>query len=61
MSRKDFHLFDNLYEGIQVLSKDLKYVYVNDALSKQLRTKKKNLEGFPIVDVFPFIKKRNKR
>lgn len=57
MSRKDFHLFDNLYEGIQVLSKDLKYVYVNDALSKQLRTKKKNLEGFPIVDVFPIIKK----
>jgi len=57
MKKQDFHLFDNLYEGIQVLSKDLKYVYVNDALSQQLRTKKKNLEGFPIVEVFPIIKK----
>lgn len=53
MKRKNFSLFDNLIEGIQVLSKDLKYVYVNDALIKQLRAKKKYLVGFYIVDVFP--------
>jgi len=56
MKKKDFSLFDNLIEGIQVLSKDLKYVYVNDALTKQLRAKKKYLIGFLIVEVFPAYK-----
>jgi len=56
MKKKDFSLFDNLIEGIQVLSKDLKYVYVNDALTKQLRAKKKYLIGFVIAEVFPAYK-----
>ncbi len=53
MDKKDYSLFDNLIEGIQVISKDYKYLYVNDALASFIGVKKKSMIGNRILERFP--------
>ena len=57
MKKQDFSLFDNLIEGIQVIDRSYKYVYVNDALAKQIRIKKEDLLGFRLLERFPILEK----
>lgn len=48
-------LLDNLLEGCQVIGKDWRYLYVNDAAAAQGQRKKEELLGKRIQDCFPGI------
>ncbi len=59
MDNKDYSLFDHLIEGIQVISKDYKYLYVNDALATHLGVKKESMIGKGILERFPMLKEHD--
>lgn len=44
---------DNLMEGIQIISKEWKYLYVNDAVAKQGRYSKSQMLGHTITELYP--------
>lgn len=46
---------DNMIEGVQILGFDWKYLYVNDAVVNQSRTRKEDLVGFTLMEKFPGI------
>ncbi len=46
---------DNMLEGCQIISKDWRYLYVNDTAAKHGRTTKEKLIGNSMPDVFPGI------
>ena len=50
-----YSAFDKLLEGCQVIDKDWRYFYVNDAVAKQARLPKEKLLGSTMMDVFPGI------
>ena len=52
----DLRILDQLNEGYQVISKDWKYLYVNDSVVKQAKMKDKTeLIGFTVMEKFPGI------
>ncbi|MBN8694655.1 MAG: PAS domain-containing protein [Bacteroidetes bacterium] len=63
MPYKDFeknylNTFDNLLEGFQLISKEWKYLYVNDAIVKQSKCNdKSDLLGKTMMECFPGIEK----
>jgi|GEM_PF-3309073 len=44
---------DNMMEGIQILDKDLRYLYVNEAVAKQAGQTREELTGHLITDLYP--------
>ena len=48
---------DNLLEGCQIIGRDWRYLYVNDAMVKQGRTTKENLLGKSLLELDPAIEK----
>jgi PAS domain S-box-containing protein len=48
---------DGLLEGFQVIGRDWRYLYVNDALAAQARRTKDELLGHAMMDVYPGIEK----
>lgn len=46
---------DNMLEGCQIISKDWRYLYVNDTAAKHGRTTKEKLIGNSMPDVYPGI------
>ena len=56
MNEKDYSLFDDLIEGIQVISKEYIYIYVNDTLARQLGVTKESMIGKSILERFPNLK-----
>lgn len=48
---------DNMMEGCQIIGYDWRYLYVNDAVARHGRTKKENLMGKKMGDVYPGIEK----
>ncbi|MBS3913130.1 MAG: PAS domain-containing protein [Bacteroidetes bacterium] len=48
---------DHLKEGFQIISKDWRYVYLNDAVVVHSRFKREELIGRKMVDVYPGIEK----
>lgn len=65
MPYKDFeknylNTFDNLLEGFQLISKEWKYLYVNDAIVKQSKCNSKtDLLGKTMMECFPGIEKND--
>ncbi len=52
---KDYSIFDNMLEGCQIISHDWRYLYVNDAASKQCHVSRENLLGKTVMEVYPGI------
>lgn len=46
---------DNMLEGVQIVGFDWRYLYVNDAVVKQSRTKREDLIGYSMMERFPGI------
>lgn len=44
---------DRMIEGVQILNKDLRYLYVNDAVAKQAGQPKEELMGQLVADLYP--------
>ncbi|HVT86868.1 MAG TPA: PAS domain-containing protein [Chitinophagaceae bacterium] len=55
MTATMYSVFDNLLEGVQVISRSWEYVYVNDALQRQVNLSKEALIGHTITEKFPGI------
>lgn len=53
MNQYFFTLIENMYEGIQLIDKDHKFVYVNKALESQAHFKREELIGFTVEEKFP--------
>ena len=49
------NVLDNLMEGCQVISREWKYLYVNDAIAKQGRRSKEQLLGRTMMEAYPGI------
>lgn len=48
---------DNMMEGIQIIDRNWKYVYVNDSLVKQAKFSREQLLGHTMMDRYPGIEK----
>lgn len=48
---------DHILEGCQIIGHDFRYLYVNDAVAKQAKTKKEKLIGRTMLECFPGIEK----
>ena len=57
MNQYFFTLIENMYEGVQLIDKDHKFVYVNKAFEHQAQNKRNNLIGFTLEEKFPQLKK----
>ncbi len=55
----EFRVFDNMLEGIQIISPEYKYVYVNDPVVSQSKTTREALIGHRMIDVYPGIEHTN--
>lgn len=55
MTRDQYRVFDNLIEGVQVISPDFEYFYVNNAVISQSKKTSDELIGNKMSDVFPGI------
>ncbi|MFN4249223.1 MAG: CHASE3 domain-containing protein [Flavipsychrobacter sp.] len=50
------HLMDNMIEGMQIIDKDWKYIYLNDVAIAQSKMTREQLVGKSIADVYPNFK-----
>lgn len=50
-------IYNVLLEGVQVVDKDLRYLYVNNALLKQVGMRRKELIGFTMPECYPGVEK----
>lgn len=57
MDSKDFEVFDILAEGVQVIDKDWKYVYVNEAVSVHGKSSTEKLVGKTMMEMYSGIEK----
>ena len=57
MRKLDLSLFDHLIEGIQVISPDFKFFYVNNAFATQINLPREKIIGKEMIKVFSKIKK----
>lgn len=57
MSLYKYQVFDEMLEGVQVIDKSLKYVYVNEAVALQAKVPKESLPGHKMIEKFPGIEK----
>jgi PAS domain S-box-containing protein len=49
----NYNVFDNMLEGVQVINRDWEYVYVNNALLRQVSSTKKKLLGHTMMERYP--------
>ncbi len=50
-------VFDYMLEGCQIISRDFRYLYVNDVVAKQGRSTKERLIGNTMMECYPGIEK----
>lgn len=50
-------VLDEMHEGIQIISKDFRYLYVNDIVARQGKKRKDELLGNTMMDCYPGIEK----
>src|SRR5436190_14877591 len=48
-------IFDEMIEGVQIISSDWKYVYVNDTVSTHAKLSKDELVGYTMMEKYPGI------
>src|SRR5687767_33175 len=51
------HILDQLREGCQILDRNWRYLYVNDAAARQSRRRKDDMVGRTIMEAYPGIDK----
>ncbi|MBA3665272.1 MAG: CHASE3 domain-containing protein [Bacteroidetes bacterium] len=51
------HALDNMLEGIQIIGKDWRYVYVNEAVTKQGKYTADQMLGRTIMELYPGVEK----
>lgn len=52
---KKYQIFDKMIEGIQIISKDWRYVYVNDTVVKHGKSSREELIGYTMMEKYPGI------
>ena len=57
MATNDYRAFDFLLEGVQVISPDYRYLYVNQALLDHAKSTKEKLIGHTMMEQYPGIEK----
>lgn len=55
MAIEKFKIFDDLIEGVQVISTDYRYLYVNKAVAEQGKRSVEELTGNKMTDMYPGI------
>jgi transcriptional regulator with PAS, ATPase and Fis domain len=55
----DFSVFDQLLEGVQVISDDIRYVYLNDSVKAQGGILNRDVVGLKCEEVYPGIEQSN--
>jgi PAS domain S-box-containing protein len=55
----DFSIFDGLIEGVQVISEDLRYLYLNNSVKAQAGLSERDVIGKKCEEVFPGIEQSN--
>lgn len=55
IDQEKYSLFDHLIEGVQIISKDWKYLYVNEAISIHSMLSKERLLGHTLMEIYPGI------
>ena len=55
MNVEGYEVFDQINEGVQIINANWEYVYVNNALSRQVGIKKENLLGRTMMECYPGI------
>lgn len=55
IDQEKYRLFDHLIEGVQIISRDWKYLYVNEAISIHSALSKEKLLGHTLMEVYPGI------
>ena len=53
--KSDFSVFDHLLEGCQIIDRNWKYLYVNEAVIKHARLEKEDLLGRTMMEAYPDI------
>lgn len=51
------NVIDEMLEGFQVVSRDWKYIYVNETVAKQGKTTRESLIGHTMIEKYPGIEK----
>ena len=49
---------DNMIEGCQIIDRNWRYIYLNDAVLKQSQRKKAEITGRTMMEVYPGIEKQ---
>ena len=57
MTHQKFNLFDSLEEGIQIISPEFKYLYINTALANQVNLSKEKILEKGLLETFPIQEK----
>lgn len=55
MTPEKYRFFDKMLEGVQLISRDYHYLYVNEAIARQGKTTIETLMGHTMMDVYPGI------
>ncbi len=55
MLSSKYSVFDNMIEGVQLISPDWRYLYVNDAIAGQGKTTRESLLGRTMMECYPGI------
>lgn len=55
----NYSVFDNLLEGVQVISEDLRYLYLNQSVKEQAGISQRDVIGMKCEEVFPGIEESN--
>jgi len=50
-----YNIFDSLIEGVQIIDRSYRYLYVNDSVASQGKYTKDELTGFTMMDKYPGI------
>ncbi len=57
MTERDFSIFDNMIEGVQIVDREYRYLYVNDAVAAHGKSTRQALLGMRMEDAYPGIEK----
>lgn len=52
---RDYSIFDELDEGVQIIDPEMKYVFLNTTLLRELNMERHDLFGKPMIEKFPGI------
>jgi PAS domain S-box-containing protein len=57
MTQKQYSIFDKMLEGVQVIDKEFRYFYVNEAVAQHGKQTKEEMLGHTMMEKYPGIEK----